>query len=139
MKILAVSDVELESIYNPNIAQCYGDVDLVIGCGDLSYYYLEYIISSLDVPLYFVRGNHNHLLEYSVAGTRTYPWGAVDLHRRSCRDDSGLLLAGIEGSLRYREGPYQYSEPEMWLFVLELAVSLMGNRLIYGRFLDVLV
>ena len=47
MKILAVSDLELPNIYSPILGQRFGDVNLVIGCGDLGYYYLEYIISKL--------------------------------------------------------------------------------------------
>jgi len=47
--------------------------------------------------------------------------GAVNLHRRVIEDDTGLLLAGLEGSLQYNEGPYQYSQQELlvpWLLVL---------------------
>ena len=58
MKILAVSDVELGFIYTPQIATISKDIDLVISCGDLPYYYLEFMVSILDKPLYFVRGNH---------------------------------------------------------------------------------
>ncbi len=35
MKVLAVSDVEVDMIYSPLITQRFKDVDLVIGCGDL--------------------------------------------------------------------------------------------------------
>src|SRR5512146_1789494 len=101
MKVLAVSDVELDMIYSPLITQRFHDVDLVIGCGDLPYYYLEYIVSMLNRPLYFVRGNHAPVHgEISGEGEEhLYPWGGVDLHRKVVRDPSGLLLAGIEGSL----------------------------------------
>ena len=33
--------------------------DLVIGCGDLPFDYLEYLVSRLDVPLLYVPGNHD--------------------------------------------------------------------------------
>ena len=58
MKILAVSDTEVPILYSPSIVQRFRDVDVIISCGDLPYYYLEYMISMLDVPLYYVRGNH---------------------------------------------------------------------------------
>jgi hypothetical protein len=51
----------------------------------------------------------------------------------------GLLLAGVEGSLRYRPGPYQYSQGEMWWNVLTLVPGLLRNRAVYGRYLDVFV
>jgi Icc-related predicted phosphoesterase len=138
VKILAVSDVEVNTIYSPAIAQRYGDVDVVISCGDLPYGYLEYIISMLDKPLYFVRGNHANAIEYSEGGIRRAPWGGKNLHQQLLRED-GLLLAGIQGSLRYNNGPFQYSQGEMWSLVLSMAPRLMLNRLRFGRFLDVFV
>lgn len=139
MKILAVSDEERAIIYNPAIQARFGDVDLVISCGDLPYYYLEYIISTLNKPLYYVRGNHAPRVEYGESTQRTNPWGAIDLHRRCRRDDSGLLLAGIEGSLQYNFGPHQYSDLQMWWMVLRLVPCFLLNKLRYGRFLDIFV
>jgi Icc-related predicted phosphoesterase len=139
MKILAVSDEELSFIYSPQVARRFKDVDLVIGCGDLPYYYLEYMISMLDVPLYFVRGNHASQTEIGVNGERNFPWGAVDLHRRSVRDESGLLIAGIEGSNRYNFGEHQYTQVEMWWMAYWLSIQLMLNKIRYGRYLDILV
>ncbi len=139
MKILAVSDQESNLIYSPQIKNRFSDVDLVIGCGDLPYYYLEYIISALDVPLYFVRGNHAYPVEHGLDGSRTSPWGAVDLHRRLARDESGLLLAGVEGCLQYNLGPYQYEQVDMWTMVLSMVPGLLINKFRYGRFLDIFV
>lgn len=140
MKVLAVSDVELDMIYSPLITQRFKDVDLVIGCGDLPYYYLEYIISMLNKPLYYVRGNHApRFKEEGTGGERTFPWGGIDLHRKVRRDPSGLLMAGIEGSLDYNRGRYQYSQGEMWSMVLGLVPRLLINRILYGRYLDIFV
>ena len=140
MNLLTVSDIESPLIYSPQIKQRFSDVDLVISCGDLSYIYLEYIISSLDIPLYFVRGNHAKEIEVTTAGDRTAPWGGADLHNKVVRDpESGLILAGIEGSLRYKPGDYQYSQFEMWLMVLLLIPALLWNKLRYGRFLDIFI
>ncbi len=140
MKLLTVSDKEISLIYSAQIRERFNDVDLAISAGDLSYYYLEYIISSLDIPLYFVRGNHARDVEYGVAGPRKAPWGAVDLHRKVIQDPkTGLLLAGIEGSLRYNKGDHQYTQSEMWSMVLSLVPKLIWNKIRYGRFLDVFV
>jgi len=140
MKILAVSDTENDMIYSPMVVTRFGDVDLVIGCGDMPYYYLEYIVSMLNRPLYYVRGNHvYHHFQAGSDTIRDNPWGGTDLHGRVVRDSSGLLLAGIEGSINYNRGPYQYSQAEMWTLVLSLAPRLMINRMIYGRFLDIFV
>jgi uncharacterized protein len=139
MKILSVSDVELSLIYSAQIKQRFSDVDLIISCGDLPYYYLEYMISMLDVPLYYVRGNHASKVEFGTGGERTAPWGGVDLHSRVVRDQSGLLMAGIEGSIRYNNGPHQYSQGGMWSLVFGLIPGLMINKIRYGRYLDVFV
>ncbi|HVN54049.1 MAG TPA: hypothetical protein VMT46_06935, partial [Anaerolineaceae bacterium] len=127
MKILSVSDIEIGLIYSPGIIDRFKDVDLVISCGDLSYYYLEYIISVLNVPLYHVFGNHAHQVEISSESSREYPWGAIDLHHRS-QCYRGLLMAGLQGSVLYNYGPYQYSQAEMWNLVLTLTPALFYNR-----------
>ncbi|MGD0707605.1 MAG: metallophosphoesterase [Anaerolineaceae bacterium] len=138
LKILAVSDIEDGLIYSPAIKERYKDVDLVISCGDLPYYYLEYIISMLDVPLYFVLGNHANTIEITSGGERRMPWGAIDIHRKCIRTSNGLLVAGIEGCLRYNYGPHQYTQNAMWMMALGLVPSLLLNRLLYGRYLDIL-
>jgi len=139
MRILAVSDLELGYIYNLQISQRFKDADLLISCGDLPYYYLEFMVSMLDRPLYYVRGNHSHEVEITSAGERRSPWGAVDLHRRILRTDTGLLLAGIEGCVRYNKGRYQYTQSEMWQMVFGMVPALLVNRIKYGRFLDIFV
>jgi Icc-related predicted phosphoesterase len=138
MKILAVSDVVLDQLYSPLIRERFPDVDLVLGCGDLPYYYLEYILTALNVPTYYVRGNHAHVVEYSMTGQKTHPHGATDLHRHVvCHE--GLLMAGIEGCLRYNTGPFQYTQGEMWENAFHLVPKLLYNRIWHGRFLDILI
>jgi len=138
MKVLSLSDVVISRIYSPQVRALFGDVDLVLGCGDLPYYYLEFIESMLDVPTYFVRGNHAEVVEYSETGPHTHPHGTVDLHCKVVKQN-GLLLGGIEGSIRYRRGPFQYSQSEMWFNVFQLVPQMIMNRLIHGRFLDIFV
>jgi Icc-related predicted phosphoesterase len=51
-----------------------------------------------------------------------------------------LLLAGLEGSIRYNYStPFQYTENEMWWNILQLVPGLLRNRLYHGRWIDVLV
>ncbi|MBI9048028.1 MAG: metallophosphoesterase family protein [Anaerolineaceae bacterium] len=138
MKILAVSDVELETIYSKQLTTRFKDIDAVISCGDLPFYYLEFIISSLSVPLYYVRGNHHQKKLRSSHGDVERICG-VDLHNKVYRDFNNKLFAGVEGSLRYNRGQQQYSQVEMWWNVFSLVPKLMINRLLYGRFLDVFV
>jgi hypothetical protein len=139
MKILAVSDIELGFLYQPNIVDRFYDVDLILSCGDLPHYYLEYMISMLNIPLYYVNGNHANKLEITTGGERNYPWGAVNLHSRCITDDTGLLLAGIEGCQKYNLGSFQYTQSEMWTFVLKLIPRLLFNKLRHGRYLDIFI
>ena len=140
MKVLFVSDKVVEHIYSPSVATRYQDVELVIGCGDLPYYYLEYIQSVLNVSLVYVHGNHDPEQEYLSDGSViTGPGGGVNLHGQTYKFQN-LLLAGLEGSIRYRRGCFQYSQREMWLnIIFNLMPRLLINKLLYGRYLDVLV
>ena len=138
MKVLSLSDKVVEFIYSPQLGKRFTDIDLVLGCGDLGYYYLEYVQDILNVPLFFVRGNHDKAVEYYTWGQRTGPAGGFDLHRRVVRHED-LLLAGVEGSLRYRPGLYQYTQGEMFAHVLSLVPGMLVNRLRFGRFLDIFV
>jgi uncharacterized protein len=139
MKILTVSDVELSYIYSPSLKDNFGDSDFTISCGDLPYYYLEYIISSLNKPLYYVRGNHASKIEFGSNSERHYPWGGIDIHQRLLKTEEGILLGGMEGSLRYNTGPHQYQQSEMWLMIFAMLPRLLYNRLRYGRYLDIFV
>jgi Icc-related predicted phosphoesterase len=48
-------------------------------------------------------------------------------------------LAGVEGSLRYRPGQFQYDQSEMWGHVFRLVPGLFSNKMRFGRFLDIFV
>ena len=140
MKVMAVSDQVLEQLYHSNVRENYPGIDLLIGCGDLPFYYLEFLVSSFDVPLVYVRGNHDKGPQYTIEGrVLTYVQGGTDIHGRSVAR-KGVLFAGLEGSMRYRPGaPFMYTEGEMRWQIARLLPGLLGNRLRYGRFLDVFV
>ena len=140
MKILAVSDRVMDQLYSSNVRQKYPDIDLIIGCGDLPFYYLEFLISALDRRLVYVRGNHDNGPQYTVEGRvlEEVP-GGDDIHARSVTRE-GLLLAGLEGSMRYRpNASYMYTESEMRYQIAQLLPVLLRNKLRHGRFLDILV
>lgn len=143
MKLLIISDIIVESLYSAQLLERCHNVNLVIGCGDLPYEYIEFIVSMLNVPVYHVRGNHSKSDEYDeialhTSHHNTKPHGAIDLHRQVI-DAGGLLLAGIEGCQRYRNGPFQYSQNQMWLHVFYLLPGMFRNYLRYGRYLDIFV
>jgi Icc-related predicted phosphoesterase len=141
MKILAISDQVVDTLYNQSIVDRFGDVDLVISCGDLPYSYLEYIVTVLNKPMYYVHGNHDLTLEYTESGAqRMIPAGVESLNTRTAIGPQGLLLAGLEGSIRYDpRSAFQFTQAEMNRKALSVSWGLIKNRWRYGRYVDVLV
>jgi uncharacterized protein len=136
--ILAVSDHVENLVYSDRIRERFGHVDLVISCGDLPPSYLEYIVSSLNVPLLGVRGNHDHGRDFAAVPRGTLGPGTHDLHARVA-EHHGLLLAGLEGSMRYNDGPHQFTETGMRAQIARLVPRLLLNKLRHGRYLDILI
>ncbi|MBN1284368.1 MAG: metallophosphoesterase [Anaerolineae bacterium] len=136
MKILAVSDVIDRGIYNVDVLRRRaGDAALIISCGDLPNTYLDFIASILVRPLYYVRGNH-YWEDTRQGQTPVVPSGNLD---NRVVNERGLLLAGLEGSMRYKPGAAQYTDAEMWGKVIGMMPKLVMNRWRRGRAVDILV
>lgn len=140
MKIMAVSDKVIDQLYCSDVKQKYPGIDLLIGCGDLPFYYLEFLVSAMDVRMLYVRGNHDKGPQYTIEGRiLEQVQGGIDVHARSVHM-KGLLVAGLEGSMRYRpNAPFMYTETEMRSNLARLLPYMLRNRIKYGRFLDILV
>ena len=151
MKILCVADHVDPLVYSSAVKTRFGDVDLVISAGDLPMEYLGFIASSLNRPVYFVFGNHNlkelpHfrrserpiLDDTSMASQIRNYYGATYLEDR-VRKVAGLLIAGLGGSMRYNDGEHQFTDFEMYRRMWRLVPRLLWNRLVHGRYLDILV
>lgn len=139
MRILTISDTVHDLVYSTAARERFGDVDLVLSSGDLPFDYLEYVVSALNKPLLYVFGNHNDKQRrYPGEDIKVAPEGAINIHRRIVRH-KGLLIGGLEGSMRYRPGPHQYSNVGMCLCILSMLPRLLWNRLVHGRALDILV
>lgn len=140
MRILAVSDEVVESLYSPTAGEWLGPIDLILGCGDLPYWYLEYLLTTLNVPLLYVHGNHDPLLEYSaLGGVKTQAEGGVNLDRLIVLE-KGVLIGGLEGCVQYRPGAHhQYTQGEMRWRTYSMLPQLTWNHLRHGRWLDILI
>ena len=133
MRVLTVSDEVVDLLHGPALTQVARDVELVLSCGDLPADYLEFIVSVLNVPLYYVMGNHGG------SGGKVHPDGCENIDLRVV-EFKGLLIAGLEGSMRYNNRPdFQYTEMEMKARVAALSPGLIKNRVQFGRYLDILV
>lgn len=109
MRILAIADTPERVLYdNFSPERWRSSVDVVLSCGDLDHEYLEFLVSVLDVPLYYVAGNHD-------TSYRAHPpEGCEDISGRIITA-GGLRIAGIAGSMQYNAGPdeYQFTEAQM--------------------------
>jgi len=114
-----------------NLLKCYSDIDIVISCGDMPPYYLDFISTIMGVPLFYVRGNHDE--SYSET-----PPGGVNLHRQVL-EYGGLTMAGLEGSIRYNRGLIQYTQGQMWRMMLSMLPAIAWQRLRHGRGIDLFV
>ncbi|MDX2160103.1 MAG: metallophosphoesterase [bacterium] len=132
MKILCISDIVVQQMENAaHLRRRYHDVELIVSCGDMPATYLEFITSVLNVPLFYVRGNHD-------SAYTERPPGGENLHRQLI-EYKGLSFFGIEGSIRYNNSPVQYSEGEMRNFVVSAMLPLYLRRMTHKHALDVFV
>ncbi|MDR1956685.1 MAG: metallophosphoesterase [Treponema sp.] len=152
MKILCISDHIDPLVYSHSIRARFGDITMVLSTGDLPLEYLEFIVSSLDKPLFFIFGNHD-LKDYQYIKygrdvekqrgfpqVTTVPPGAGAIHIGSkVRFAEGLIIAGLGGSMYYNHGENQYTEWGMGFEILKLIPGLLFNRIFRGRFLDILI
>jgi len=137
MKVLAVSDQIVDRMYALVASHHFDDIDLIFGCGDLPYEYLEYIVTLTNKPLFYVPGNHDPV--FSCQNKRAYVEGGDNIDLRVVHVN-GLTIAGVGGSARYRpDGVNQYTQREMYWRVLKLLPRLLHQRIFRGRRLDVLI
>lgn len=143
MKILALSDEVVESLYRPEIKDRFGDVDVILGCGDLPFFYLEFMVTILGKPLYYVHGNHDKPSQYLSDGRIIdRAEGCESLENKVVQikaAGNSALVAGLGGSIRYNVGPHQFTQAEMNGRLLNLSPALLTNRVRHGRFLDILI
>jgi len=148
LKILCISDQLDPQVYSPRIKERFADVDLILAAGDLPLDYLDYIISILNKPLFFVFGNHHtdNLCHYKklwstplIPEIRDYMGcGAIHIGTKVKKEEK-IILAGLGGSMRYNNGVNQFSDFEMFLEIVKLIPKLLWNRIAYGRFVDILL
>ena len=130
MKILCISDQVERVLHGPTLNSYAQGVEAVSSCGDLPFDYLEYVLTFLGVPLYYVLGNHD-----PAPDGPEYPGGCTPLDGRVVEVGTGeerVTLAGLSGSPMYSGGPNQYTEGQMGLRAQSVSARVLGRRLL-GR------
>jgi Icc-related predicted phosphoesterase len=137
VKILAVSDEVVERLYSLCNIGHFNDVELIIGCGDLPYPYLENIVTFLNVPLLYVPGNHDPV--YRRDDIKAYAEGGSNLDLKMIRIKT-FLIGGLGGSIRYRpDGTNQHTQTDAYFRMFNMLPRMLLNRIQYGRYLDILI
>ena len=115
MRILAISDVEVPSLYAHFDPARLEDVDLILCAGDLPSAYVEFIVTMARVPVVAVRGNHDAGEGYQTPG------GCISAEGRIV-EVAGLKILGLGGSIAYRPGIFAFSERDMYWRMLPLSL-----------------
>ena len=106
MKILVVSDHENRKIWDffePGMLDRY---DLILSCGDLKPEYLSFLATMSHAEVLYVHGNHDR------NDQKTPPEGCTPIDDRIFVF-RGIRILGLGGSMRYKPGPFMYTESEM--------------------------
>ena len=101
MKILLLADREERMLWDDwseRTKEKLSDVKLILSAGDLDPDYLEFLVTMLNVPLVYMRGNHDGI--YDADGCIV--------------EAQGLRIMGLGGSMRYNpDASDMYTEDEM--------------------------
>lgn len=164
MKILCLSDYVDPLVYNQNIKETFSDVDLVLCAGDLPLDYVDFVVTMLNKPTYFIFGNHN-LKDYSYyhKNARSMPGEHSDYNNSNfghggtyagfkvfkdfnltftdpqTGKTTPLLIAGLSGSIKYNNSLNQFTDKQMKGKIIKLIPKLLINKIKYGRYLDILL
>jgi Icc-related predicted phosphoesterase len=152
MKILCIADHIDPLVHSTNARERFKDVDLVLSAGDLPMEYLGFVASTLNKPVLFVFGNHNlkkmELFRRSLTPIQSgldaehitrHFYGSTYIGNTCIRTKTGLLIAGIGGSINYNNGENQFTDAQINLKLFKLIPRLLWNRVFHGRFLDILL
>jgi Icc-related predicted phosphoesterase len=120
MKILLVSDREEPYIWDYFDRERFGDIGLVLSCGDLKSEYLSFLVTMINAPLFYVPGNHN------ANYLKEPPEGCTNVDDQIVTYN-GVRIAGLGGSVFYGGTVYQYTEEQMRKRIKKLTPKI--NRL----------
>jgi len=134
MKLLLIADNEeriLWDDWSDRTARELADVDLILSAGDLKVVYLEFLVTMLNVPLVYVRGNHDGSYD------KRPPEGCVDADGRIVEVECGkkgpkekVRILGLGGSMRYQDDAGDmYTEKEMSRRIAGLRKTFLWDRL----------
>lgn len=112
IRALVISDEVEPTLESPANREGLGDLDMILGCGDLQPEYLSFVADALAVPMHYVRGNH----DVGAAWRHSERWHLPEpLPDGRIVEDAGLRMLGFSGSPVYSGRGKEVSAPAMWL------------------------
>ena len=149
-RLLCIADEIDPLVYSDALQERFSHVDLILSCGDLRSDYYDYIVTSLNVPLYYVLGNHSlfsinpapPLVDKDwkpMAPPRRFQGGVMVEGKLVYLKKYDLIIGGLGGCRRYREGENQYTEFAMACRIIGMLPRLLWNRIFRGRYIDILL
>ncbi|NLM55150.1 MAG: metallophosphoesterase [Firmicutes bacterium] len=129
MKFLIVGDTVDPQLYDHFRRDRFPEsISAILSVGDLPAWYLSYLMSVFNAPLYYVRGNHDYSFDTNP------PEGGENIHGKVVAF-KGLTIIGFEGSMFYHHPQaVQYTEREMWW-----TWAKMRWRFWFGRRIDIVL
>jgi uncharacterized protein len=111
IRILAISDEPDPSLDSAATRDGIGEIDLIIGAGDLQPEYLSFVTDAFHAPLRYIRGNHDVGAAWADTGRRLLPQPIPD---GTIVTEAGLRIVGFSGSPTYSGRGMEVSGPGMW-------------------------
>lgn len=122
MNILVLADHESKYLYDYYEPEKLEGIDLIISCGDLRPEYLTFFVSLCNVPLLYVKGNHDGKYEEKPPEGCICIDGNIYVHK-------GVRIMGLGGCMEYiPRSPNQYTEQRMTLRVLGMGLKILRHR-----------
>ncbi len=107
MKVLAVSDVEDKLMYDFFKKERVEGVELIISCGDLRADYLDFLMTMVNRPMIYVRGNHDDRFNSEP------PLGATCIEGK-VYTFNGIRFYGLGGCIGHQPNALnRYTEQQM--------------------------
>ena len=122
LNILLLADQKSRFLYDFYDPEQLKDIDLIISCGDLPTDYLSFFVTLCNVPLLYVKGNHDGTYDEKP------PEGCI------CIEDDiyvheGVRILGLGGSMEYiPRSANQYTELHMRFRVFRLWFKLLKHK-----------
>jgi Icc-related predicted phosphoesterase len=121
VKILVLADVESKYYWDFFSMDKLNDIDLILSAGDLKAEFLSFLATYAKVPILYVHGNHDASYETKP------PEGCICIEDKIYKYN-GIRILGLGGSIRYKNGPHQYTQFEMKSRVAKLKPKIFFNR-----------